>query len=183
MARYLSQRADRRRLLVALGFLVAPVAAPRLPFLRRIAKRSSAYTDTTDPPGQRLPLPFAPDLGKFLAVVLIVNALALPLVLVLGFAQSFPRRNAYSARRDFSSCGARRTTRRRCGDCAPAYRNVSSPLDSSSPQFRDPNRQPLRPVFATPSWCNWKGRSEREGGAARPRLVDRDPNSDERDAE
>jgi len=98
-------------LVVALGFLVAPVAALFVGlFLDDIAEAVEREHYAADPPGR--PLPLARSLLtsiKFLAVVLIVNALALPLVLVLGFgAIVFLVANAYLLGREFFELAALR---------------------------------------------------------------------------
>jgi CysZ protein len=98
-------------LVIALGFLVAPVAALFVGlFLDDIAEAVERVHYPADPPGQ--PLPLARSLltsVKFLAVVLIVNALALPLVFVLGFgAIIFLVANAYLLGREFFELAALR---------------------------------------------------------------------------
>jgi CysZ protein len=98
-------------LVIALGFLVAPVAALFVGlFLDDIAEAVERAHYPADPPGQ--PLPLARSLltsMKFLAVVLIVNALALPLVLVLGFGVViFLVANAYLLGREFFELAALR---------------------------------------------------------------------------
>jgi CysZ protein len=98
-------------LVVALGFLVAPVAALFVGlFLDDIADTVERTHYPTDPPGR--PLPLARSLLtslKFLGVVLIVNALALPLVLFLGFgAIVFLVANAYLLGREYFQLAALR---------------------------------------------------------------------------
>ena len=91
-------------LLIALGFLIAPVAALFVGlFLDDIAETVERTHYPADPPG--LPLPLARSLLtslKFLCVVLIVNALALPLAFLLGFgAIIFLIANAYLLGREY----------------------------------------------------------------------------------
>lgn len=98
-------------LVVALGFLVAPVAALFVGlFLDDIAEAVERTHYPAEPPG--LPLPLARSLLtsiKFLGVVLIANALALPLVLVLGFgAVIFLVANAYLLGREYFELAAQR---------------------------------------------------------------------------
>jgi CysZ protein len=98
-------------LVVALAFLVAPVAALFVGlFLDDIAETVERMHYPADPPGQ--PLPLARSLltsVKFLGVVLIVNALALPLVLVLGFGVIvFLVANAYLLGREYFELAALR---------------------------------------------------------------------------
>jgi CysZ protein len=98
-------------LVVALGFLVAPVAALFVGlFLDDIAATVEQTHYSADPPGQ--PLPLARSLLtslKFLGVVLIVNAFALPLVFLLGFgALIFLVANAYLLGREYFELAALR---------------------------------------------------------------------------
>ena len=98
-------------LVVALGFLVAPVAALFVGlFLDDVAETVERAHYPTDPPGR--PLPLARSLltsVKFLGVVLLVNALALPLVFVLGFgAIIFLVANAYLLGREYFELAALR---------------------------------------------------------------------------
>ena len=98
-------------LVVALGFLVAPVAALFVGlFLDDVAETVERTHYPADPPGR--PLPLARSLltsVKFLGVVLIVNALALPLVFLLGFgAIIFLVANAYLLGREYFELAALR---------------------------------------------------------------------------
>lgn len=98
-------------LVVALGFLVAPVAALFVGlFLDDIAEAVERTHYPADPPGR--PLPLARSLltaSKFLGIVLLVNALALPLVFLLGFgAVIFLLANAYLLSREYFELAALR---------------------------------------------------------------------------
>jgi CysZ protein len=91
-------------LIVGLGFLVAPVAALFAGlFLDDIAELVESEHYPADPIGRPLPLARALWTSvKFLAVVLLVNALALPLVLILGFGVLiFLAANAYLLGREY----------------------------------------------------------------------------------
>src|SRR5262245_20974085 len=73
-------------LIVGLGFLVAPVAAFSAGFfLDRVAEIVEAEHYPADPPGRAQPFVRSLFISvRFLGVVLLVNAIALPLVLILG---------------------------------------------------------------------------------------------------
>jgi CysZ protein len=91
-------------LVVGLGFLAAPVTALFAGlFLDDIAELVERMHYPADPSGQ--PPPFARSLAtsvKFLSVVLLVNAIALPLVLFLGFGVFvFLAANAYLLGREY----------------------------------------------------------------------------------
>lgn len=91
-------------LVVGLGFLVAPVAALFAGFFADdIAEAVERMHYPTDAPGR--PLPIGRSLAtslKFLGIVLLVNALALPLVLFLGFGVLvFLLANAYLLGREY----------------------------------------------------------------------------------
>ncbi len=74
-------------LLVGLGFLIAPVTALFAGlFLDEIAEVVERTHYSHDPVGRPLPIGRALATGaKFLGIVLLVNAVALPLVVLLGF--------------------------------------------------------------------------------------------------
>jgi CysZ protein len=98
-------------LVVMLCFLIAPVAALFVGlFLDDIADTVERTHYPADPPGR--PLPLARSLLtslRFLFVVLIVNALALPLVLIVGFgAIIFLVANAYLLGREYFQLAALR---------------------------------------------------------------------------
>ena len=98
-------------LVIGLGFLVAPVAALFAGlFLDDIAEAVERTHYPADPPGR--PLPLARSLAtslKFLGVVLLVNALALPLVLFVGFGVLiFLVANAYLLGREYFELAALR---------------------------------------------------------------------------
>ncbi len=98
-------------LVVGLGFLVAPVAALFAGlFVDEIAEAVERTHYPADPVGRSLPV--ARSLAtsiKFLGVVLLVNALALPLVLFLGFGVLvFLVANAYLLGREFFELAALR---------------------------------------------------------------------------
>ncbi len=98
-------------LLVALGFLVAPVAAIFAAlFLDEIAAVVERTHYPADPPGRALPLTQGIVTGvQFLGVVLLVNAVALPLVLLLGFGfLIFLAANAYLLGREYFELAALR---------------------------------------------------------------------------
>ena len=91
-------------LVVGLGFLAAPVAALFVGFFADdIAEAVEHAHYPTDMPGR--PLPIGRSLGtalKFLGLVLLVNAIALPLVLFLGFGVLvFLIANAYLLGREY----------------------------------------------------------------------------------
>jgi CysZ protein len=98
-------------LVVALGFLVAPVAALFAGlFLDDVAAVVEATHYPADPPGR--PQPFLLSLVtavKFLGIVLLVNAVALPLVLIVGFGYLiFLGANAYLLGREYFELAALR---------------------------------------------------------------------------
>jgi CysZ protein len=74
-------------LVIGLGFLVAPVTALFAGlFLDEIAEIVERTHYPADPPGRALPLARSlATSAKFLGVVLLVNAIALPLVFLIGF--------------------------------------------------------------------------------------------------
>ena len=91
-------------LVIALGFLVAPVAALFAGFFVDDIAEAVEHTHyVADVPGR--PLPMGRALGtsvKFLGVVLLVNAIALPLVLFVGFGLAiFLFANAYLLGREY----------------------------------------------------------------------------------
>jgi CysZ protein len=91
-------------LVIALGFLVAPVAALFAGlFLDQVAEVVERTHYPADPPGRAMP--FARSLAtslKFLAVILLVNAVALPLVFLIGFGfLIFLVANAYLLGREY----------------------------------------------------------------------------------
>jgi CysZ protein len=91
-------------LLVGLGFLIAPVAALFAGFFADdIAEAVERTHYSSDTPGR--PLPIGRSLAtslKFLGIVLLVNAFALPLVLFLGFGVLvFLLANAYLLGREY----------------------------------------------------------------------------------
>jgi CysZ protein len=98
-------------LLVGLGFLVAPVAALFAGlFLDDVAEVVERTHYPADPPGRAQP--FVSGLLtaiKFLGLVLLVNAIALPLVLILGFGfLIFLAANAYLLGREYFELAALR---------------------------------------------------------------------------
>jgi CysZ protein len=98
-------------LVIALGFLVAPVAALFAGlFLDQVAEVVERTHYPADPPGRAMP--FARSLAtslKFLAVVLLVNAVALPLVFLIGFGfLIFLVANAYLLGREYFELAALR---------------------------------------------------------------------------
>jgi CysZ protein len=98
-------------LVVLLGFLVAPVAALFAGlFLDEIAEVAERTHYPEDPPGVALPLGRAlVTATRFLGVVLLVNLLALPLVLLLGFGVLiFLGANAYLLGREYFELAALR---------------------------------------------------------------------------
>lgn len=98
-------------LVVGLGFLVAPVAALFVGlFLDEIADAVEHAHYPSDPPGRPLPPPRAIFTSvKFMGIVLLVNALALPLVFLLGFgALIFLVANAYLLGREYFELAAYR---------------------------------------------------------------------------
>jgi len=91
-------------IVVGLGFLIAPVTALFAGlFLDDIAELVETTHYPADPVGHSLPLRRAiPTALKFLGVVILVNAVALPLVLVLGFGfLVFLAANAYLLGREY----------------------------------------------------------------------------------
>jgi CysZ protein len=98
-------------LIVGLGFLIAPVAALFAGlFLDEIAEVVERTHYPGDPAGRALPVvrSLATSL-RFLLVVLLVNAVALPLVLFLGFGfLIFLVANAYLLGREYFELAARR---------------------------------------------------------------------------
>lgn len=100
-------------LVIGLGFLVAPVAALFAGlFLDDIAEVVEARHYPADPPGRALPTGRAIWTSvKFLGVVLLVNAVALPLVFLLGFGfVIFLAANAYLLGREYFEMVALRHT-------------------------------------------------------------------------
>ena len=98
-------------LLVGLGFLVAPVAALFAGiFLDDVAEVVELTHYPTDPPGRPQPLLTGiVTAAKFLLLVLLVNAVALPLVLILGFGfLIFLAANAYLLGREYFELAALR---------------------------------------------------------------------------
>jgi CysZ protein len=98
-------------LLVGLGFLVAPVAALFAGlFLDEIAEVVERTHYPADPQGRPQPLLLSLVTAmKFLGVVLLVNAIALPLVLILGFGfLIFLGANAYLLGREYFELAALR---------------------------------------------------------------------------
>jgi CysZ protein len=98
-------------LLVGLGFLVAPVAALFAGlFLDEIAEVVERTHYPVDPQGRPQPLLLSLVTAmKFLGVVLLVNAIALPLVLILGFGfLIFLGANAYLLGREYFELAALR---------------------------------------------------------------------------
>lgn len=98
-------------LVIGLGFLAAPVAALFAGlFLDEIAEVVERTHYPADPPGRAMP--FARSLAtslKFLAVVLLVNAVALPLVFLIGFGfLVFLVANAYLLGREYFELAALR---------------------------------------------------------------------------
>jgi CysZ protein len=98
-------------LVIGLGFLVAPVTALFAGiFLDGIAEVVERTHYPADPPGR--PQPFLRGLRlsvRFLGVVLLVNAIALPLVLALGFGVViFLVANAYLLGREYFQLAALR---------------------------------------------------------------------------
>jgi CysZ protein len=98
-------------LVLVLGFLVAPVTALFAGlFLDDVADVVERTHYASDPPGRALPLPrsLATSL-RFLGIVLLVNAFALPLVLVVGFGfLIFLVANAYLLGREYFELAALR---------------------------------------------------------------------------
>jgi CysZ protein len=91
-------------LLVGLGFLVAPVTALFAGlFLDEIAERVERTHYSADPVGRAVPVARGLLLAlKFLGIVLLVNAIALPLVFLLGFGfLIFLTANAYLLGREY----------------------------------------------------------------------------------
>ncbi len=91
-------------LVIGLGFLVAPVAALFAGlFLDDIAEIVERTHYPADPVGRALPIGRAIWTSvKFLGIVLLVNAVALPLVLLLGFGFAiFLAANAYLLGREY----------------------------------------------------------------------------------
>lgn len=91
-------------LVIGLGFLVAPVTALFAGlFLDDIAELVETTHYPADPVGRSLPIVRSLATSvKFLAVVLAVNAVALPLVLILGFGVFiFLAANAYLLGREY----------------------------------------------------------------------------------
>jgi len=98
-------------LLVGLGFLVAPVAALFAGlFLDEVAEVVERTHYPYDPPGRAQPFLLGLITAvQFLGVVLLVNAVALPLVLILGFGfLIFLVANAYLLGREYFELAARR---------------------------------------------------------------------------
>ena len=98
-------------LVIGLGFLVAPVAALFAGlFLDEISEVVERTHYPGDPPGRPQPLGRSLVTSlKFLGVVLLVNAVALPLVLVLGFGfLIFLTANAYLLGREYFELAALR---------------------------------------------------------------------------
>ena len=98
-------------LVIGLAFLVAPVTALFAGlFLDDIAEVVERVHYPDDPPGRALPL--GPSLltgAKFLGLVLLVNAVALPLVLLVGFGfLVFLAANAYLLGREYFGLAASR---------------------------------------------------------------------------
>ncbi len=98
-------------LVIGLGFLVAPVTALFAGlFLDDVAEVVERTHYAADPLGR--PLPFARSIVtslRFLGLVLIVNAIALPLVLVVGFGfLIFLAANAYLLGREYFELAALR---------------------------------------------------------------------------
>jgi CysZ protein len=98
-------------LVIGFGFLVAPVTALFAGiFLDDIAEVVERTHYAGEPPGQPMPLGRSILLSvKFLAVVVLVNAVALPLVLLLGFGfLIFLAANAYLLGREYFELAALR---------------------------------------------------------------------------
>jgi CysZ protein len=98
-------------LVIGLGFLVAPVTALFAGiFLDDIAEVVERTRYGGEPPGQAMPLGRSILLAvKFLAVVVLVNAVALPMVLLLGFGfLIFLAANAYLLGREYFELAALR---------------------------------------------------------------------------
>jgi CysZ protein len=98
-------------LLVGLGFLVAPATALFAGlFLDRVAEIVERTHYPHDPAGEAPPFLHGLALSaKFLGVVLLVNAIALPLVLVVGFGVAiFLAANAYLIGREYFQLAALR---------------------------------------------------------------------------
>ena len=110
-------------LVVGLGFLAAPVAALVIAlFLDEIAETVEQTHYPTDPSGRPLPPGRAfVDALKFFGIVVLVNALALPLVFLLGFGVLiFLAANAYLLGREYFELVAMRHHER------PAVRRLRS---------------------------------------------------------
>jgi CysZ protein len=98
-------------LVIGLGFLVAPIAALFVGlFLDDIAEVVERTHYPGDPPGQVMPIGRSLVMTmKFVGVVLLVNLVALPLVLVLGFGfLIFLVANAYLLGREYFELAALR---------------------------------------------------------------------------
>jgi CysZ protein len=98
-------------LIVGLGFLVAPVTALFAGlFLDDVAEMVERTHYQADPPGRAQPfLAGIVTAVKFLAVVLVVNAIALPFVLLLGFGfLIFLAANGYLLGREYFELAALR---------------------------------------------------------------------------
>jgi CysZ protein len=98
-------------LVIGLGFLVAPIAALFVGlFLDDIAEVVERTHYSGDPPGHAMPIGRSLVMTmKFVGVVLLVNVIALPLVLVLGFGfLIFLVANAYLLGREYFELAALR---------------------------------------------------------------------------